>query len=429
MNYGDPREKRLKLVTQVILLLNITKIGTYACCDAINLIVVDIPEGMRSIGEYAFGSCTSLTTVSFPTTLNTIGDYAFRWCCSLDNVDLLHTNLQELGQWAFAECSELKPMTILDSLQKLGKNIFYSCSKLVPSSIVIDDEINDDVVTSKVISYLRSQQLLSATPPAPPTDEFMHTPEFKRYFVEFVHVETLMALRLATKGWNAAADALIDQGVRSGELMVHGGNDLSSVSDARIERRKRVTRVVFLLNILKIGSDACYAAINLVVVDIPEGIESIGSYAFPNCTSLTTVSISTTLRSIGHEAFWNCSSLESVDLLHTNLQELGDLAFANCSELQTLGDDVFHKCSKLVPSNIGVSSTTNDPISEVIAHLRSKQTTTTRVNIPTSTKSKLLKTKLKILSIKYYAKTTPPQSPQPPTPPNPPHSYYLATSH
>ncbi|GMH77504.1 hypothetical protein TL16_g07431 [Triparma laevis f. inornata] len=409
MNYGDPREERLKLITQVIFLLNITKIGTYACCDAINLIVVDIPEGMRSIGEYAFGSCTSLTTLSFPTTLTPIGDYASRWCCSLDNVDLLHTNLQELGQWAFAECSELKPMTILDSFQKLGKNIFYSCSKLVLSSIDIDDEINEDVVTSKVISYLRSQQLLSATPPAPPTDEFMHTPEFKRYFVEFIHVETLMALRLATKVWTAAADALIDEGVRSGELMVHGGNDLSSVSDARIERRKRVTRVVFLLNILKIGSDACYAAINLVVVDIPEGIESIGSYAFHNCTSLTTVSISTTLRSIGHEAFWNCSSLESVDLLHTNLQVLGDLAFANCSDLtsmtipdslQTLGDDVFHKCSKLLLSNIGVNSTMNDPISEVIAHLRSKQTT--RVNIPTSTKSKLLKTKLKILWLKKY---------------------------
>ena len=57
---------------------------------------------------------------------------------------------------------------------------------------------------------------LTTVPTVPATtDQFMHTPEFRRYFVEFVHVQTLMALRVATKGWNVAADTLIDEGVRS----------------------------------------------------------------------------------------------------------------------------------------------------------------------------------------------------------------------
>ena len=30
------------------------------------------------------------------------------------------------------------------------------------------------------------------------TDQFMHTPEFRRHFVEFVHVQSLMALRSMT---------------------------------------------------------------------------------------------------------------------------------------------------------------------------------------------------------------------------------------
>ena len=55
----------------------------------------------------------------------------------------------------------------------------------------------------------------------------MHTPDFRRHFVEFVHVQTLMALRMATKGWNAAADALIDEGVGSGAMIVHDGKDIS----------------------------------------------------------------------------------------------------------------------------------------------------------------------------------------------------------
>ncbi|GMH58870.1 hypothetical protein TrLO_g8005 [Triparma laevis f. longispina] len=107
--------------------------------------------------------------------------------------------------------------------------------------------------------------------------EFMYTPEFRKNFVDFVQVDALMALRLAKKGWNAAADALIDEGVRSRELIVHGGNNISKdVVAAREERRKLATRVVFLLNITKIGRDECYHAANLVVVDIPEGIVIIG---------------------------------------------------------------------------------------------------------------------------------------------------------
>ncbi|GMI14958.1 hypothetical protein TrLO_g10417 [Triparma laevis f. longispina] len=84
----------------------------------------------------------------------------------------------------------------------------------------------------------------------------MYTHELRRHFIEFVHVQTLMALRVATKGWNVAADALINEGVRSGELMVHDGKDISvrevmqfgmGLTKAQVHRRKLVKRVIFLL--------------------------------------------------------------------------------------------------------------------------------------------------------------------------------------
>ncbi|GMH76192.1 hypothetical protein TrLO_g4025, partial [Triparma laevis f. longispina] len=190
----------------------------------------------------------------------------------------------------------------------------------------------------------------------------MYTPEFRRHFVEFVPVDALMALRLATKGWNAAADALIDEGVRSGELMVHDGRDrIARLSVAQAERRKLVTRVVLILNITKVGDRAYWWAVNLIVVDIPEGVESIGQSTFAECKSLITVCFSTTLALIRHQAFLNCYSLENLDLLHTNLGELGDFAFSDCSELksmrildslQTFESYVFGGCDKLFPSNI-----------------------------------------------------------------------------
>jgi len=97
------------------------------------------------------------------------------------------------------------------------------------------------------------------------TDQFMYTPNFRRNFVEFVPGDTLMTLRLATKGWKAAADAFIDEGVRSGAMIVHDGKDISYEA----ERRELVMRAIFLLNITKVGDKACLYAINLVVVDTP----------------------------------------------------------------------------------------------------------------------------------------------------------------
>ncbi|GMH51994.1 hypothetical protein TL16_g01134 [Triparma laevis f. inornata] len=214
----------------------------------------------------------------------------------------------------------------------------------------------------------------------------MYTPEFRRHFVVFVAGDTLMTLRFAMKGWKAAADAFIDEGVKSGAFIVHDRKDIDYriVTDAREERHKLVARVVFLLNITKAGDFACCYAANLVVVDIPSGVESISFAAFGNCESLTTVSFLTTLTSIGQQASAFCYSLENVDLLQTNLQELCQQAFHVCSKLksmmipdslQTLGRNVFGRCFKLGPSNIDMNISTSryDPTSEVVAHFRSLQ--------------------------------------------------------
>ena len=140
---------------------------------------------------------------------------------------------------------------------------------------------------------------------------------------------------------------------------------------------KEVTKVVFLLNIMKVGDRACYYASNLVVVDIPEGITIIGDGSFEGCSSLKDIKFPKSLTSIGDGTFANCSSLEQVDLLHTNVHELGDGAFAFCESLremkvpdslQTFGNHVFHECSELVPSDIDIYD-----CEAVVAYLRSIQ--------------------------------------------------------
>ena len=180
-----------------------------------------------------------MTTVYFPMMLVKISMTAFLDCSGLDIVDLLHTNLQEFGDAAFYGCSELKSMTIPDSLQTLGKGVFLECSKLVPSSIHVSYDSDGDVIdtTSDDVAHLRSQQrfaelekmlaecdaenaalttevvtltteiaalttkvaaLKIANAPAH-TNDFTSTIDFKRHFVGFVHIEMLLVLREVCK--------------------------------------------------------------------------------------------------------------------------------------------------------------------------------------------------------------------------------------
>ncbi|GMH97583.1 hypothetical protein TrVE_jg1592 [Triparma verrucosa] len=199
-------------------------------------------------------------------------------------------------------------------------------------------------------------------------DDFMATDDFTRLFVEFVMLDTLVAMRWLDRKWHKVVEKkLIEfEDEPFGEIIVHGGNDLSwdeANSAAREERIQQVTKVVFLLNVTKVGDLACCFASILVVVDIPEGITIIGDNSFHDCSSLKDIKFPKLLTTISQQSFDSCSSLEKVDLLHTNVRYLSNYAFSNCTSLremkvpdslQTFGANVFRSCSKLVPSHIKI---------------------------------------------------------------------------
>ena len=122
-------------------------------------------------------------------------------------------------------------------------------------------------------------------------DDFMHTDDFRRLFVGFVMVDTLVAMRWLDRKWHKVVEKMLTEleDEAFGEVIVHGGNDVSqeeAFSGARVKRMKQVTKVVFLLNTTKVGDNACFCASILVAVDIPEGITIIGDGSFEGCSSL-----------------------------------------------------------------------------------------------------------------------------------------------
>ncbi|GMH74703.1 hypothetical protein TrST_g4003 [Triparma strigata] len=144
----------MEQVTKVVFLLNITKVGVSACAWAVNLVVVDIPEGITIIGDRSFFGCKSLKDIKFPKSLTSIDRFSFACCLSLEKVDLLHTKVNYIGDSAFERCTSLTEMKVPDSLQELGTCVFRDCYELVPPTSSYINVSNSNLV----VAYLRCIQ-------------------------------------------------------------------------------------------------------------------------------------------------------------------------------------------------------------------------------------------------------------------------------
>ncbi len=74
---------------------------------------------------------------------------------------------------------------------------------------------------------------------------------------------------------------------------------------------------------------------------IPNGITSIGNYAFYRCLSLTTVTIPSGVTSIGREAFAWCYNLTSITIPNS-ITNIGEMAFCSCSDLTSIKWNAVH---------------------------------------------------------------------------------------
>ena len=110
---------------------------------------VDIPETLdnapvRIIGEGAFAGNCVMDSVHIPKTVMYIKDKAFRGCEQLDSLYMSEAvNLVHIGNYAFAECSNIRRILIKENMKYIGlKAIGWSC-------YTISDYESSDVMQSE----------------------------------------------------------------------------------------------------------------------------------------------------------------------------------------------------------------------------------------------------------------------------------------
>ena len=100
-----------------------------------------VPAGtykVTTIGRQAFRECTNLKTVSLPNSITTIENSAFYKCDNLESVDIPNS-VKSIGWYAFELCSRLKTIELPNDITTIEGGCFRSCTNLetviLPSSL------------------------------------------------------------------------------------------------------------------------------------------------------------------------------------------------------------------------------------------------------------------------------------------------------
>lgn len=257
---------------------NITEIADSAFEGCLNLESVTIPSRVLRINNNTFHNCKALRSVVIGKRVTAIGESAFHGCAALSNIEIPNSVITIEGQ-AFGECTSLTAVNIPNSVTSIGGGAFDGCTRLS------DLTIGNGVATIEGYAFYDCQSLTEVI-----------IPEGVTYIggYAFYGCSNLTSVTIPT------TLSEVD----------YWAFDCNSLADIHISDLSAWCRISFTYDST---TNPLYCGENLylngkLVTDliIPEGVTSIGNYAFYDCNSLTSVTIPSSVTAIGKEAFRYC---------------------------------------------------------------------------------------------------------------------------
>ena len=352
-------------LTSITIPNSVISISDNAFDSCTGLTSVVIPYGVTSIGDLAFGSCSSLTSVAIPGSVTSIGSRAFCSGTSLTSITVDASNpvysskngvlfnknqttlveyptgkagsytipntVTTIGDWAFLSCTGLASVTIPNNVTSIGDEAFYLCTNLtsVTISIGVASIGNSDFESCYSLTSVTIPNSVTSIEPC----AFDHCTNLTSITIPGSVANIgdgafFSCTRLTNVTIPKSVTSIGDYAFRSCTSMVsitvEAQNPVySSMNGALFDKNQSV------LIQCPTGMAGSYT--------IPNGVSSIGQWAFSSCASLTSVIIPSGVTSIGEDAFISCTSLTSV-AIPSSVTSIGSCAFESCT---SLGSAVF----------------------------------------------------------------------------------------
>ena len=345
-------------LTEAVIPNTVTTLGNEIFSGCTNLTSVTLSQSVTAIPYSMFSNCTKLATVNNTGNLQSIGSLAFLYCKALEEINLPE-GLISIGSRAF-QYAGLKKLTLpstvtfigsirafgdMDSLEtvyanmltppKLGTNhaIKAGCKLYIPQGTrqtYIDQGWTEATFTGGIIE-----------------DGFVYgtTEEGVKFMAKLIEGTTNEV-------------ELVQRDIDESTTL----NCISNDTQGAVTFPSTFTYLGQEYVIKKIGQSACYKTEGITSVVIPEGVTEIDKNAFWDCTSLEHVSLPSTLISIGNNAFANCNLL-SVDLPQ-NLTTIGVAVFLGNEKLTSI---VLPRALTTIGSNVFTGTdllSVNSPITD-----------------------------------------------------------------
>ncbi len=138
--------------------------------------------------------------------------------------------------------------------------------------------------------------------------------------------------------------------------LVNIGNGVTTIGDNAFYGCRSLISVIIPDNVIRIGGDAFRFCYSLTSITIPDSVTSIGHQVFASCNSLTSITIGNGVTSISDSAFYGCGNLINITIPNS-VKNIGSGAFEYCDSLtsvtigngvSSIGGQAFGSCDNLI---------------------------------------------------------------------------------
>lgn len=296
-----------------------TKINECAFENCTNLREINL-NGCEIIGDYAFANCSNLGEINL-NNCKIIGSNAFRNCTNLINITT--TQCSVFYPAAFMNCNNLTQIT-LSNCYSIGDFAFFNCSNL--RNVFINDS-----KCSRVGSYAFYKYVTESS-------EYSIIDNILFYFNMSDY-----SYYSQNPTWRYYTDRMISLPPNSRVIIYTtiDGKKLNISINGVTDGYGKYGYLAFDSDIAGVGN-IFHGKTTLQTVVLPNGIMTIGQYAFSGCNELVDIVLPNSIEMLGHRAFENCIKLTYFNI-PDSMKALQEGIFCGCKNIVFDGNKNFVK--------------------------------------------------------------------------------------